>query len=225
MQAAGFEHAGQQCYTYVLERAGIATFDWVALQLYEAFSRFLHDTTRAVPPESQAHAITTRAEALAGGFVVAMPTPRASSAYASLRGGQIAHHDITGAARRWDHLLTVARNCIVDMARRVGRFVDVVADQDREKVIEEAGSVEKPEGCTEASRRVQVPLQKLVVGVANGWADGEKFCRVGASELLAVRFCAATPRSAPFPCICLVFLECLVAVSYTHLTLPTNREV
>ena len=40
-----FSQAGRQCYAYVIHRAGIDSFDWVSIQLYESFSRFVYETT------------------------------------------------------------------------------------------------------------------------------------------------------------------------------------
>ena len=45
VEGAGFSHAGQQAYAYVLHRAGAEAFDWVAVQLYESYSRYLRETT------------------------------------------------------------------------------------------------------------------------------------------------------------------------------------
>jgi chitinase len=114
-----FQHAGRQCYAYVVHRAGIQTFDWISLQLYEAYSAFTYDTTIAKhsntnriidsPRRLQADAIFDRANAFASGFSVHI------------------------------HNETV---------------------------------------------RIQVPLSKLVMGVANGWADGMKFCRVETASIL-----------------------------------------
>jgi chitinase len=110
-----FQHAGRQCYAYVLHRAGIQTFDWISLQLYEAFSAFTYDTTITKHhPDSnnidtrrlQANAIFDRANAFVSGFPVHI------------------HGDMNETIR------------------------------------------------------VQVPLSRLVIGVANGWADGVKFCQV-----------------------------------------------
>lgn len=110
IKKAGFEHAGRQCYAYVLHRAGVESFDWIALQLYEAYSRFVHETTRRKPkPSEQTLALVRRVEALRNGFMVNLP---------------------------------------------------------------EYGRV-----------KIVIPPSKLVFGVSNGWADGEKFCKVDPSAL------------------------------------------
>ena len=50
IESVGFSHAGQQCYAYVLAKAGIVIFDWKSIQLYEAYSPFAHDLSRNVNP-------------------------------------------------------------------------------------------------------------------------------------------------------------------------------
>eukprot|EP00566_Odontella_aurita_P011868 CAMPEP_0113535096 /NCGR_PEP_ID=MMETSP0015_2-20120614/5514_1 /TAXON_ID=2838 /ORGANISM="Odontella" /LENGTH=386 /DNA_ID=CAMNT_0000434309 /DNA_START=137 /DNA_END=1297 /DNA_ORIENTATION=- /assembly_acc=CAM_ASM_000160 len=76
---AGFQHAGQQCYAYVFHRAGgERTFDWVGLQLYEAYSRFMHETSRLIDPDidesaSQVEGVLRRTVALFDGFSVNLP--------------------------------------------------------------------------------------------------------------------------------------------------------
>ena len=104
IEDAGFRHAGRQCYAYVLARAGVGSFDWVSVQLYEAYSAFVHETARrGVDP---ADAIAERVDRFAGGYTV----------------------------------------------------------------------TNLPLG--EAEFEVRVPPSMLVIGVANGWADGTKFCKV-----------------------------------------------
>eukprot|EP00978_Attheya_sp_CCMP212_P038569 scaffold192250_cov49-Attheya_sp.AAC.2 len=108
-----FAHAGVQCYAYVLHRTGVDIFDWISLQLYEAYSRFLFDTTRAqttTQPHSQTYALVQRALMLNSGFDVELPSPY----------GMVS---------------------------------------------------------------IQIPLDRLVFGVANGWADGIKFPRVDPNSL------------------------------------------
>jgi len=83
VQEAGFEHAGRQCYAYVWHRAGgVRTFDWVSLQLYEAYSRYMHETSRALDSElegqdakvaAQVEGVRKRVVALFDGFVVDLP--------------------------------------------------------------------------------------------------------------------------------------------------------
>ena len=186
-----------QCYAYVLQCAGIDTFDWVALQLYEAFSRFLHDTSRLEPAVSQAQAVVARAEALAEGFVVNMPPPAANSAPVSRKAqGESDQREPTAAASIWKQWVYAARRYLAEGFQRFKRMlsglagwerVPKVPDEDTEKGLEENAGLGTSEGGDRVRRRVQVPLHKVVVGVANGWADGEKFCVVNASELRAVR--------------------------------------
>jgi hypothetical protein len=111
---AGFRHAGRQCYAHVLAKAGIETFDWVSLQLYEAYSSFAHDLHSK--HMSQEEALMMRVRGLVDGFVVTGLPPSAASA-------------------------------------GVG------------------------EGAT-TEYEVRVPPSKIVLGIANGWVDGVKFCRV-----------------------------------------------
>ncbi|KAL7465894.1 hypothetical protein ACHAXS_006199 [Conticribra weissflogii] len=112
IKSAGFSHAGRQCYAYVLAKAGIETFDWVSIQLYEAYSPFSHDISRKKIEQSQA--LITRVNSLLDGYTVTgIPPPLA------------------------------------------------------------------PEF------KVKIPANKLVIGVANGWADDIKFCRVTPNALRA----------------------------------------
>eukprot|EP00593_Proboscia_inermis_P017080 CAMPEP_0171304504 /NCGR_PEP_ID=MMETSP0816-20121228/14231_1 /TAXON_ID=420281 /ORGANISM="Proboscia inermis, Strain CCAP1064/1" /LENGTH=313 /DNA_ID=CAMNT_0011784619 /DNA_START=58 /DNA_END=999 /DNA_ORIENTATION=+ len=111
INSSGFSHAGRQCYAYVLKKAGIDTFDWVAIQLYEGFSRYLHETTR-IQPESldSTEAIFRRADAFYRGYDVNnMPS---------------------------------------------------------------YGKV-----------NIKIPPHKLVIGVANGWADGVKFAKISSDDV------------------------------------------
>ncbi|KAL7518603.1 hypothetical protein ACHAWX_003417 [Stephanocyclus meneghinianus] len=110
IEAAGFSHAGRQCYAYVLAKAGVETFDWVSIQLYEAYSPLAHELARRkIDP---VHALMERVNRLTSGYVV---------------------RDIPGLAS--------------------------------------------------SEYEVKVPLSKLVLGVANRWADGLKFCKVDATWL------------------------------------------
>ena len=105
VRKAGFSHAGRQCYAYVLAKAGMDTFDWISLQLYEAYSPFAHDVHRKRMAEDEA--LMMRIRRLVDGYtILALPIDGASS------------------------------------------------------------------------YEVRVPPSKLVIGIANGWADGMKFCRV-----------------------------------------------
>lgn len=79
IEESGFEHAGRQCYTYVWHRAGgEKTFDWIGLQLYEAYSRYLHETSRAIEDDTdvvaaQVEGVVRRTVALFDGFDVDLP--------------------------------------------------------------------------------------------------------------------------------------------------------
>mmetsp|Transcript_14470 Transcript_14470/g.24114 ORF Transcript_14470/g.24114 Transcript_14470/m.24114 type:complete len:408 (-) Transcript_14470:148-1371(-) len=74
-----FSHAGRQCYAYVIHRAGINSFDWVSLQLYESFSRFAYETTVVAERDgenvisAQMDAMRRRAVAGFDGFDVELP--------------------------------------------------------------------------------------------------------------------------------------------------------
>lgn len=111
VESAGFSHAGRQCYAYVLAKAGIETFDWIAIQLYEAYSPFAHDVGRRGVDPSEA--IQERIRRLAEGYTVTnLPLPGGEEEYT-----------------------------------------------------------------------VRVPPHKLVIGIANGWADGVKFRTVEPAAL------------------------------------------
>ena len=79
IQNEKFSHAGRQCYAYVIHRAGIDSFDWVAIQLYESFSRFVYETTVVAERDgenlisSQMDAMRRRAVAGFDGFEVVLP--------------------------------------------------------------------------------------------------------------------------------------------------------
>ena len=112
IESAGFSHAGRQCYAYVLAKAGVNVFDWISIQLYEAYSTFAHDVVRRnIDPVD---ALLARINQLTKGYTVtAMPHTLSASEY-----------------------------------------------------------------------EVKVPLNKLVVGVANKWTDGFKFCDIEPESLL-----------------------------------------
>lgn len=104
--AAAFPYAGRNAYAPILAAAGVETFDFVSVQLYEGYSRACHALTR---------------DGTAAGAYVAALAAR--------------------LARGW--------------------------------------RVELPGGAT----TLRVPPERLVVGLANGWADGAKFVRVDAAAL------------------------------------------
>lgn len=191
MQAAGFEHAGQQCYAYVLERAGVSTFDWVSLQLYEAFSQFVHDTTRRRPPMSQAKAIMDRAEALSRGFIVDMPAPHALHAAPQSVDNKLTFTEPMRLDIRWVQLRRVVEEFWGVCLQRCGRLLAIL-QLNVEALMRYLGKKQEKGGLRQQGEdqrvrvRVQVPVDKLVVGVANGWADGERFCRVHPSEIAKV---------------------------------------
>ena len=74
-----FAHAGRQCYAYVIYKAGVETFDWVALQLYEGFSRFVYETTVVAKREgegvvkAQMEGLRKRLVRMREGFEVDLP--------------------------------------------------------------------------------------------------------------------------------------------------------
>ena len=105
----GFQHAGRQCYAYILAKAGIDTFDFISIQLYEAYSPFAHD----IRTLDQTEALMIRIRLLIEGYTV------------------------------------------TDLPLKPPNY------------------------------EVKIPPNKLVIGIANSWADGFKFCYVEAS---AVRF-------------------------------------
>lgn len=83
VRQANFAHAGQQSYAYVLHRAGVDTFDWISIQLYESFSRFVYETTVVATrqgtinnvAQAQMEALERRATAYTNGFQVELPPP------------------------------------------------------------------------------------------------------------------------------------------------------
>jgi hypothetical protein len=198
VQAAGFKHAGMQCYAYVLARASVASFDWISLQLYESFSRFQHDTTRRNPPIPQAEAIFARAEAFSNGFWVHMPPPHAKE--------EMTSHNQQGSGTlmpvhmgdTWNHLKKFVKEVVWEIVGHYRHWLGLLPHLPTDyKVTTE--HVAQPDRAQWVRLRVQVPVDKLVIGVANGWADGEKVCRVNPSELLKVRclhiaYCLKAPQ-------------------------------
>ncbi len=112
---AGFSHAGRQCYAYVLAKAGIETFDWVSIQLYEAYSPFAHDVHRRKMDPVEALMMRINHLVVEGYTVTDVPLSSPSLS--------------------------------------PSEFV------------------------------VKIPMSKLVLGIANGWADGRKFCKVEPSSI------------------------------------------
>jgi len=109
VKSKGFSHAGRQCYAYVLAKAGVDTFDWISIQLYESYSPFAHDVAaRKLEPSE---ALMMRIRGLIKGYTVT-DLPFESSEY-----------------------------------------------------------------------EVKIPPTRLVIGIANGWADGLKVCKVEASAI------------------------------------------
>ena len=64
----GFSHAGRQCYTYVLAKAGVETFDFISIQLYEGYASYLYEVTRM--KKDPVDAILKRVNGFVGGYVV-----------------------------------------------------------------------------------------------------------------------------------------------------------
>jgi len=103
----GFQHAGRQCYAYILAKAGIDTFDFISIQLYEAYSPFAYD----IRTLDKTEALMIRIRRLIEGYTV------------------------------------------TDLPM-------------------------KP-----SNHEVKIPPNKLIIGIANSWADGFKFCYVEASSV------------------------------------------
>ena len=101
----GFQHAGRQCYAYILAKAGIDTFDFISIQLYEAYSPFAHD----IRTMDQTEALMIRIRRLIEGYTV------------------------------------------TDLPMKPSDY------------------------------EVKIPPNKLVIGIANDWADNFKFCKVDSS--------------------------------------------
>ena len=123
---ANFKHAGRQCYAYILAKAGIDTFDWISIQLYEAYSPFAHDIHRK--HINQTLALMERIRSFVTGYTVTglpLSVVVGSSSSSSSSTSLLSHQDTT-----------------------LTQFV------------------------------VQIPLEKLVIGIANYWVDGMKFCKV-----------------------------------------------
>jgi len=64
----GFSHAGRQCYAYVLAKAGVESFDFIQIQLYEGYAPYLHEVTRM--RKDPVDAIMERVNGFVGGYVV-----------------------------------------------------------------------------------------------------------------------------------------------------------
>jgi len=111
IKSKGFSHAGRQCYAYVLAKAGVDTFDWISIQLYESYSPFAHDLHRRKLDPSEALMIRIR-RLIQGYTVTDLPLELSASSSSS------------------------------------------------------------------SEYEVKIPPTKLVVGIANGWADGLKACKV-----------------------------------------------
>ena len=77
IESVGFSHAGRQCYSYVLAKAGIDTFDWVSIQLYEAYSPFAHELSGA--KANTVASLRYRVSWLAHGYTVSELPTRGSS--------------------------------------------------------------------------------------------------------------------------------------------------
>ena len=141
IKSNNFSHAGRQCYAYVLHNAGIDTFDWISLQLYEGYSSFLHETTRQGVFSKDA--IVRRAELLNEGYLV--------------KGMPIG-------------------------SERVRRKLRKAVDDNNIKDAADNGNVSNNDDETETVM-IKVPLSKLVIGVANGWADNIKFSQINPQSL------------------------------------------
>jgi len=74
--SVGFSRAGRQ-YSYVLAKAGIGTFDWVSIQLYEAYSPFAHELSGA--KANTVASLRYRVSWLAHGYTVSELPTRGSS--------------------------------------------------------------------------------------------------------------------------------------------------
>ena len=116
-----FSHAGRQCYAYILARAGIETFDWISIQLYEAYSPFSHDVHRR--KLDVVDALMMRINSLVAGGYTVTDLPLSSSSSIS------------------------------------------------------------PTSSSEFE--VKIPMEKIVLGIGNGWVDGLKFCKVEPSAMKA----------------------------------------
>jgi hypothetical protein len=161
IQSVGFSHAGRQCYAYVLAKAGIDAFDWISIQLYEAYSPFAHDVSRR-------------------------------------------HLDPVDA-----------------LMARVNRFVDGYTV-----------NFDTP-ALSFSEYEVRIPLEKLVVGVANRWADGLKFCVVKPESLKSAHestlakfhkgFLGVMFWVSEHPNVCIQF-ECLIPNKISRASCQTLEE-
>ena len=149
IQSVGFSHAGRQCYAYVIAKAGVDVFDWISIQLYEAYSPFAHDLSRRkVEPID---ALMKRINTLAHGYTVTNIPALPFSEYV-----------------------------------------------------------------------VKIPLNKLVFGVANRWADGVKFCEVEPKWLKAAYQATMSEYNQGFLGImfwvsCLFFLRYIIYIPHMYL--------
>lgn len=64
----GFSHAGRQCYAYVLAKAGVESFDFISIQLYEGYAPYVYEVTRR--GQNPVDAIMERVNGFVGGYVV-----------------------------------------------------------------------------------------------------------------------------------------------------------
>lgn len=117
--SVGFSHAGRQCYAYVLAKAGMETFDWVSIQLYEAYSPFAHELSRRnVDPVD---ALMGRVDGLTGGYFVRDIPEVASSEYeVKIPLSKL----VFGVANRWADGL---KFCRVDAASLRSAYQSTVA--------------------------------------------------------------------------------------------------
>ena len=106
----GFSHAGRQCYAYVIAKAGVESFDFISIQLYEGYAPYVYEVTRA--GKNPVDTIMERVDGFLGGYVVKGMPLTSSPEY-----------------------------------------------------------------------EVKIPPSKLVIGIANRWADGIKFCKIDPKTL------------------------------------------
>ena len=103
IRSMGFSHAGRQCYAYVLAKAGIDTFDWISIQLYESYSPFAHDIHRR--KLDQLEALMTRVRGLVEGYKVTDFPLEPPEYVVKLRPSQI----VLGVANKWADGLKVCK--------------------------------------------------------------------------------------------------------------------
>ena len=148
-----FRHAGRNAYAWLLDELGIDTFAFVAIQLYEGWSRASH----AIATTTAAAATGNPSNAANAAVNAAAATAATTTATASTTDDNTA---VTGGNG------TAATAHLVSWATRAMRGWDVFLD-----------------GAGAPPTRISVPADRLVVGLANGWADGDKFLRVGAGDI------------------------------------------